>query len=184
MTLTTAQQRRHAELLRERDSSPEAVAVAAEIEAEAELDDALQGREVSVADSARMVEEYPILGKISREGGKIVDIEHPWEDAHVARARSVGVDIAWEWCHDPMAGLRQGELIRIFVGTEKTGPLLQWDRHSRRWQELSNQRRWGNNWACGGNWSARDKVGSATIKEAISKLSGTLQEQLKRAFGE
>jgi len=38
--LTTSQQRRHAELLRERDQSPDAQAVAAEIEARAELEDA------------------------------------------------------------------------------------------------------------------------------------------------
>jgi hypothetical protein len=178
--LTTAQQRRHAEILRGRDPSPEAQAVAAEIEAQAELDDALANRPSVVSPSAQMVEWVPILGHIKREGGRITYIERAWLQADVDRARAQGVDIAWQWCHDPMAGLRQGELIRIWIGTRETGPLLQWDRYSRRWFVLCNQRGYGSNWACGGRWGCDDKDGRRTLAIALMHLPVETAEQIRR----
>ena len=167
---TSAEQRRHAQMLRDRDKSPAAQAVAARIAAGADLDDALAGREEATAPTAQIVDNLPILGRMVREGGIITSIEHPWEDSDVSRAAAAGVDIAWEWCHDPMAGLRQGELVRIYVGTAGTGPLLQWDRTRKRWYVLSNQRNYGRNYACGGTWSCEDRDGSASLAEAIARL--------------
>lgn len=169
MSLDTAQQRKHAQLLRERDASPAAQAVAAQIEAEAELSDALADRPAEIASSARMVEEVPILGHITRESGQILSMEREWTMADVARARALGVDIAWQWCHDPRAGLQQGELVYIWIGT-RTGPLLQWDRTRRRWYQLCHQRQYGNNWACGGRWSCTDKIGAATLEQALAAV--------------
>jgi len=182
MTLNTAQQRRHAALLRKRDTSATASAVADEIEARAELEDALAGQPAQVADSARMVEDYPILGLISREGGVILSIEHPYCDVDVEWARQHGVDVAFQWCHDAMAGLRQCELIRIWIGTQKSGCRLQWDRHRRRWFEQTNARNFGNNWACGGNWSGRDKVGAETLDEILWQFPEEEAAQIRAAL--
>lgn len=173
MTLTTAQMRRHAALLRDRDSSAPAQARAAEIEAEAELEDAEADRPAAVAESARMVEDYPILGHVTREGGKIVSIERPWTPEDVARIEAQGVMIAWQWCHDPMAGLRQGELIRIWIGTREAGPRVQWDRTRRKWYRITSRGNYGKNWACGGNWSS-ERDGFATLAAAAPDLAGII----------
>lgn len=170
MTLTTAQQRRHAALLRERDDSPEARANADGIEARAELEDAEAGRAAQVAESARMVESYPILGRITREGGKILSIEHPWTQGDVDRVQALGVDMAFEWCHDPMAGLRQGELVRIYIGTRSAGPRAMWHRGDRKWSRLASRGNYGKNWACGGNWSG-DRMRYSTLREAAPDLA-------------
>jgi hypothetical protein len=168
--LNTSQQRKHAALLRERDNSPEAQAVAAEIEAKAELDDAEAGRPVVVADSARMVEEYPILAKITREGGKIVEIERPWLDADAQRIEAAGVKMAFEWCHDPMAGLRQGELVYIWIGTRDDGPRVQWDRNTRKWRRHRSKGNYGRNWSHGGTWTTILPDGKVD-KKLYEKLS-------------
>ena len=170
MTLNTAQQRKHAALLRARDAGPDAQAVAAEIEAEAELDDAQADRPAQVAESARMVEEYPILGHITREGGKIVEIERPWLDPEIARIKAAGVDMAYQWCHDPMAGVRQGELIRIWIGTRQKGPRLQWDHTRRQWFRLVSRGDYGKNWSHGGHWR-EETPGYDTLAEAAPDLA-------------
>ena len=162
--LTRSQQRRHAVLLRARDQSPVAQAVAAEIEARAELADAEAGRAAVVAESAAMVEDYPILGRITREGGKIIAIERPWTDADIQRVESQGVMISYQWCHDPMSGLRQGELIRIWIGTREAGPRVQWD-HGQGWCRLTSRGNFGKNWSHGGNWRSDGKR-YATLSEA------------------
>jgi len=167
--LNTAQQRKHAELLRTRDDSPAAQAVAAEIAAAAELYDALANRPAVVAESARMVEQYPILGKVTRAGGKIIEIERPWTDADNTRIEAQGVAIAFEWCHDPMAGLRQGELIRIYIGTRDQGPRLQWDHTRRQWFRLVSRGNYGKNWSHGGNWR-EEKPGFDTLAEVYPAL--------------
>jgi len=176
--LNTAQQRKHAELLRARDQSPEAQAVAAEIEARAELEDTEAERPVAVADNARMVEEYPILGKVTCEGGKLTEVEHPWTDADVKRIEAQGVMIAYQWCHDPMSGLRQGELIRIWIGTREAGPRVQWD-HSpeiRGWSRLVSRGNYGRNWSHGGNWRS-DKTRYTTLSEAAPDLSAIIRRK-------
>ena len=71
MTLTTAQQRRHAALLRDRDPSATAQAVANVIDARAELADALDTQPGdNIAPSAHMTEAYPIVGRITSEAGR------------------------------------------------------------------------------------------------------------------
>jgi len=170
--LTTAQQRKHAELLRSRDQSPTAQAVAAEIEARAELEDAEANRPRLISSNARMVEDYPILGKVTREGGKLVEIEHPWTDADNERIEAQGVMIAYHWCHDPMSGLRQGELVRIWIGTREQGPRVQWD-HGLGWSRLESKGNYGQNWSHGGNWRS-DKTRYATLAEAAPDLAAVI----------
>jgi hypothetical protein len=181
MTLTTAQMRKHAQILRGRDASPTAQASADLIEAQAELADAEAGRPAEVAESAAMVEEYPIIGKVTREAGKMTRVEKPWTDEDVALAREVGVDIAWEWTNGPESGLRQGELVYIWIGTDKAGPVLQWDRGSRAWSVIKSRGNYGKNWACGGNWRVTAK-GINALAAAIVLLDKPVREQLVAAL--
>jgi len=180
MTLTTAQQRRHAKLLRDRDPSPEAQAQAALIEARAELDDALADRPAEVASDARMVEELPLLGHVTREGGKMIALERPWTDEDVAATEAKGVDVRWEWRRDPMAGLRQGELSRIYIGTREGGPALCWDRDSRAWAVLRSRGDYGKNWACGGHWRA-DRA-RYTLTDALAQLDAATSAKITAAL--
>ena len=167
--LNTSQMRKHAQLLRERDKSPAAQARANEIEARAELNDAEAGRPAEVAASSAMVEDYPILGKVAREGGKIMSIQYPWLDADIARIEAAGVMMSFEFCHDPMAGLRQGELGRIWIGTREHGPRVQWD-HGRGWIKLESRGNYGQNWSHGGNWSSKDKERYSSLSACAPDL--------------
>ena len=141
-------------------------------------------REPAVAESARIVDILPILGRMIREGGNITYIEHPYNSSDVDLARGLGVDVAWEWCRSPMSGIRQGELVRIWIGTRDTGPLLQWDNSPEggRWRRLTDARGYGGNWACGGRWSCMDKEGSDTLLEAIRALPDHVRDQVAAAL--
>lgn len=175
MNMKSGQMRRHAQILRARDETPMAQAQADLIEARAELADAEAGRDATVAEHARMVEEVPILGHITREGGKIISIERPWTQADIDAMRALGIDIAWQFCHDPAAGLRQGELIHIWIGTRAAGPRVQWDRETRTWVRLVSRGNYGGNWACGGNWGS-EPPRYQSLRSAAPDLDAAVQK--------
>ena len=150
--LNAASKRRHAEILAARDSGAMAKAQVTLLRAEADLEDALAEREPTIADHAYIDRTYPVLGRCRYEGGRLIEIEHPWEDEQVRLAKAAGIDVAWQWCPDPAAGIEQGELIRIWIGTREAGPRLQWDRTSGKWVRLASHGNYNKNWACGGNW--------------------------------
>ncbi len=128
-----------------------------------------------IAAEAPIVDEYPILGRVTREGGRILEIEYPWGQEHVGSARERDVDVAWQWCHDPRAGMEQGALIRIWIGTKSAGPRAQWSRSDRMWRLLRSRGNFGQNWACGGNWSG-DRQTYATLEECAPDLAGAIAE--------
>jgi len=173
--LNTAQRRNWAALLRERyTANPDkyraedvaaAIAQADLIEAQADLDDAQAGRKPQIADSCAVVENYPILGRITREGGIRTRIEHPWTDEDAARIESAGVMLCMEMHDDPRAGMGQGRIGRIYVGTRDAGPIASWDCNSRKWHRLRSNGNYGNRWACGGTWSRGDRAEYDTLSE-------------------
>jgi hypothetical protein len=74
-----------------------------------------------------------------------------------------------------MAGLRQGELVRIWIGTREAGPRVQWD-HSpeiRGWSRLESKGNYGRNWSHGGTWRG-DKTRYATLSEAAPDLAAII----------
>ena len=183
--LNPAQLRRHAELLRARYSDPAydgpaeyiaaGLAQADLIEAKAELADAQAGRGPVVAEECRMVEQYPIIGRVTREGGDLIQVEHPWEAEDEERVENKGVMVAYEWCHDPNAGLAQGQLIRIYIGTRDDGPCAMWDRDRREWHRLRSNGNYGNRWAYGGTWSS-DKIGHKTLDIAAPDIAAIIKQ--------
>lgn len=180
--LSPAEKRRHAALLASRDATDMAQYQAALLLAEANLEDALEGREPTVAEHAYVDREYPILGKCRYEGGVLVDVEHPWGDSQAAACHAAGIDVAWQWCPDPAVGIEQGELIRIWIGTRDKGPRLQWDHTSGKWLRLVSRGNYGSNWACGGNWredaplNQRHHTYYATLAEADPEIAEMLAE--------
>jgi hypothetical protein len=117
---------------------------------------------------------YPILGEITRKGGKIKNIQYPWEQNHVDALYKQGIDMAFEWCHDPRAGLRQGQLIRIYVGTKQDGPRVMW--HDGIWHTHKSRGNFGKNWACGGNWSAVGNKTSPVLEIVAPDLAQKIKE--------
>lgn len=151
-TLTPAEKRKHAELLGARGNSVMAVAQAALLRAEANLEDAVAGRDPQTAEHCYINRTYPILGRCRYEGGVLIEIEHPWEDEQVAACKAARIHVAFQWMSDPAAGDAQNSLAHIWIGTEDKGPQLQWDCTSGKWMRIISRGNYGKNWACGGNW--------------------------------
>lgn len=153
------QLRQHARLLQERYAGQHARdADAASTQTDLMLADAeLAEAKMDVASPATeedctIKRHYPILGEVINKGGKIINIQYPWEQSHVDALYNKGIDMAFEWCHDPRAGLRQGRLIRIYIGTKDDGPRVMW--HDGIWTSHKSKGNYGKNWACGGSWSS------------------------------
>lgn len=189
------QLRQHARLLRERyldacSRDAEAARMQADMmDAEAELAEARQDiPSPAPEEDCTIIDDYPIIGKVARRGGDIINIEHAWGEAHIAAARALGIDVAFEWCFDPRAGVDQSELIRIYIGTRTEGPRCLW--HDGIWSAHKSKGNFGKNWACGGNWSSVgcDKGADLNIiapdlaqkiREVIDMV--THQERIKQA---
>jgi hypothetical protein len=176
------QLRQHARLLRARYNEQDirdaeaARSQAALMEAEAELVET-QADIISPApeEDCTIRDKYPILGAIICKGGKIEGIEYPWEQDHVDALYKIGIDMAFEWCHDPRAGLRQGQLIRIYIGTKDIGPRVMWCDGI--WSSHKSYGNYGKNWACGGNWSS---VGAKKSKH-LNNIAPDLAQKIKEA---
>lgn len=176
------QLRQHAQLLRARYNEQDtrdaeaARSQAALMEVEAELVEA-QADIISPApeEDCAIRDKYPILGEIICKGGKIEGIEYPWEQDYVDALYKIGIDMAFEWCHDPCAGLRQGQLIRIYIGTKDIGPRVMWCDGI--WSSHKSHGNYGKNWACGGNWSS---VGAKKGKH-LNDIAPDLAQKIKEA---
>jgi hypothetical protein len=176
------QLRQHARLLRARYNEQDtrdaeaARSQAALMEAEAELVET-QADIISPApeEDCTIRINNPILGEIICKGGKIEGIEYPWEQDHVDALYKIGIDMAFEWCHDPRAGLRQGQLIRIYIGTKDIGPRVMWCDGI--WSSHKSHGNYGKNWACGGNWSS---VGAKKSKH-LNNIAPDLAQKIKEA---
>lgn len=182
MKYTAGQLKQHARLLRGRysgccnEDAAGAMAQAELMEAEAGLMDAKAGK-ISEEQDCTREDTYPILGKISRRGGKIIDVEHQWDQVHVDALRQRDIDMAWEWRNDPRAGTDQGELIRIYIGTRTDGPRVIWT--NGKWTSHKSKGNFGKNWACGGNWSTIGSVSADNLNEIAPDLADAIKEGYK-----
>jgi len=179
--LTPAEKRKHAEVLLQHDQSKMAHAMAGSLIAQANLGDAITGNEPTTADHCYIDREYPLLGKCRYEGGRLVQIEHPWANGQITVCKQAGIDVAFQWSADPAAGMDQGELLRIWIGTKDAGPRLQWDGRTGKWQRLISNGNYGNNWACGGTWrqdkplDQREPLYYETLVEADPDIAGSFR---------
>lgn len=177
--MTAGQLKQHARLLRERYNDPldkdylAAHAQAEKMMAEAELLDA-ENDTVSQEEDCTIETVYPIFGKITWQGGKRISIEHEWEQHHVNALKTKGIDMAFEWTFDPRSGVNQGKLYRIYIGTKTEGPRVCW--YEGRWQTLRSRGNFGNNWACGGNWSTIGSITAETLNEVAPDLDAAIKE--------
>lgn len=183
MTLTPAQLRRHALILRER--APEypdpqdrevVLAQAAKLEAEADLADARAGVSTGIADSAEIVREYPIIGRVVTEGGIVKSVEHPYGETEIAALARLGIYIAWEWSYDPASGVDEGRLYRIYVGTVPDGPRLCWDNGG--WRRLRSHGNYGKRYAYGGTWSSERRT-YVSLDEADPELAAQIYSAVR-----
>lgn len=173
--------RQHARLLRARYNGQDtrdaeaARSQAALMEAKAELAEA-QADIVSPAPEEDCIirDKYPVIGEIIRRGGKIETIQYPWEQDHVDVLYNMGVDMAFEWCHDPRAGLEQSELIRIYIGTKNDGPRVVW--YDGKWHTHKSRGNYGKNWACGGNWSTINNKSNSDLNKVAPDLAQAIEE--------
>lgn len=165
--LSTPQRRRHAQLLAARGTA-RAVAHAARMMAEAGLEDALADRPPAIADNCVIEREYPLIGRCKYRAGSLIEIERPWTEADAARAQAQDLDVAFVWASDPAAELREGELIYLYIGSRKTGPMYKW--HCRDgWHRLVGNGNYGRNYAMGGTWSA-SMANTAEISGILARL--------------
>ena len=179
--MTPGQIRQHARLLRARYNGQNtrdagaARSQAALMEAQVELAEA-EADIVSPApeEDCTIRDEYPILGEIIRRGGKIESLQYPWEQDHVDALYKRGVDMAYEWCHDPRAGLQQGRLIRIYIGTKNDGPRVMW--YDGKWHMHKSRGNYGKNWACGGNWSTINNKSDSDLNKVAPDLAQKIEE--------
>lgn len=173
--------RQHARLLRARYNGQDtrdaeaAKSQAALMEANAELAEA-QADIISPAPEkdCTIRDACPIIGDTIRQGGKIETIQYPWGQDHVDALYKLGIDMAFEWCHDPRAGLRQGELIRIYIGTKQDGPRIMW--YDGMWNTHKSRGNFGKNWACGGNWSAINSKSNSDLNKIAPDLAQAIKE--------
>jgi hypothetical protein len=153
MQLTTAQRRRWAMDLRANyPDNLKATAHADEIMAEADLEDAMADRDPAMADICIITQEVPILGRISLQGGRITDVEHPYNTEIADYCEICGIYTAWDWLSDPAHGLEAGQLCRIYIGSRERGPEAQYDVDNKQWYALTSKGNYGKRYACGGNW--------------------------------
>lgn len=179
--MSPGQLRQHACLLREKylDSCSRDAEVARAhadlMDADAELAEARQDiPSPAPEEDCTIIDDYPIIGEVKRRGGDIIDIERAWSKAHIAALESLDVDIAFEWCFDPRAGIDQGELIRIYIGTRADGPRCLW--HHGVWSAHKSKGNFGKNWACGGNWSSAGCGKSADLNIIAPDLAQKIRE--------
>lgn len=172
--------RQHARLLLERyegQCTRDADAARAQAEkmlAGVELTEARADAEPTPEEDCTMTQECPILGIITRRGGKITEIQYPWEQEYVDALHRQGVDMAFEWCHDPRAGFRQGQLVRIYIGTKKDGPRVMWSENA--WYSHKSNGNYGKNWACGGTWSRSKNETSPDLNLIAPDLAQKIKE--------
>ena len=164
--LSAPQKRKHAELIRKNDpgltpdEQDEARAFADYLDARADLDDAKNGETTGIAESAAYTIDYPILGRVTIEGGDWTEIENPWTEDHDAEAKKRGVMVCFERCRSKH-GDQSGQITRIYIGSKTHGPMAQWDAsrlwdnesHGAAWSAITSKGNFGKNWACGGNWA-------------------------------
>ncbi len=177
------QLRQHARLLRGRyegQVTEDAEAARAQAEmmiAQSELAEAEAGMpSPAPEEDCTITQEYPIIGEVTRRGGEIVKVAHPWEQSHVDALRARDIDLTWEWCHDPRAGVDQGRLIYIYIGTRSEGPRALWSRSSGAWTSHKSRGNYGKNWACGGNWSSIGGAKSASLTDIAPDLDRAIKE--------
>jgi len=149
-------------------------AQAALLIAEADLADAKADINNSVEEDCTIKNTYPILGEITRKGGAINNVQNPWEQEHVDALHKIGIDMAFEWRNDPRAGLRQGELIRIYIGTKQDGPKVTWSDGV--WHSHKSHGNFGKNWAYGGNWSSLNCPTSQNLNTIAPDLAQKIEE--------
>lgn len=186
--LTTAERRRWAEDMRARwqgtDYQAKAEAHAARMIAAADLEDLEAGRELVTADSAAMIYDYPIIGIYTITGGGDATCGRPYGDAEADRAEASGIYTAWEWCHDPAAEERAGELIRLYIGSTERGPEAQYNCHDKQWYKLTSKGNFGKKYACGGNWRGEKCTGDETpeiYKKLMEVLGMDQQKKIEAA---
>lgn len=148
-TLSTAQRRRWAhDLLANNQDNPIAHAHVAQMLAECDLDDAKSGIDSGIADIAEITQDIPLIGKVTIRGGKIVAVERHYNGEGEAH----GIHCAWEWRSDPAAEYYTGMCVRMYIGTEQSGPLAQWEASTGQWYALESRGNYGKRYAFGGNF--------------------------------
>jgi len=171
--LTTAERRRWALDMRDvwqgTDYEDRAEAHAALIEAQADIEDIEADREPRVADTAEVIQTVPILGDIHLRGGKIISIDHPYDDNEADRAEAKGIYTAWEWRSDPSAELETGQLVRLYIGSKERGPEAQYNAYDNTWYRLISNGNFGKRYACGGTWRG-EKCDSEETPEIFEKI--------------
>jgi hypothetical protein len=172
-SLSAPQLRGHADAMLAWDRSEAAAAMADVLRAEADLADALADAPHSGTGDCTLVRAYPIIGQVSTRGGRRTAIERPWTDAHAAKALAMGLAIEWQWSADAMAGLGDGTLQYIYIGTRERGPVLQWSADG--WRRLVSRGNFGRRWASGGTWS-NDAALRRLRGEAVPNTYATLAE--------
>lgn len=179
--LTASQLRRHALLLRERVAgmtNPDKIiltqSIADKFDAQANLSDAKNGVDTGIADSAIIVRDYPIIGRVETEGGEFKTIQYPFGKKEIDALEEKEIYIAWEWSFDVASEFEEGKLYRIYIGTKTDGPRLSWDG---RWRRLHSKNNFGKKYAHGGTWSS-EKETFANINDADPEIAGIIQKIL------
>jgi hypothetical protein len=179
--MDTRGQRRWAQDMRDEYTGtrhePLALAVAAQIEAAADLQDITDhGAPQGMADSATITEEYPIIGRITISARGIQAIERPYNDDIIAACEAEGIYVAWQWCHDPASGLNNHRLCHIHIGTRDAGPVAGYDCNNNQWYTRTSRGNYGKRYACGGTWSAEKTSQKPKIVERIETIMDQAQK--------
>lgn len=154
-----------------------AMAVAAQIEAAADLQDMREHGELQgIADIATITEDYPIIGRVTISARGIEAIERPYDDAIITACEAEGIYVAWQWCHDPAAGLRNHRLHHIHIGTPATGPLAGYNCDTQQWYHNTSRGNYGKRYACGGTWGSKKTNKKPEIVERIEKIMEKLEK--------
>lgn len=107
---------------------------------------AITGKSISIG-------EAPLLGKYARYGENRTAENDP---------KHQDLQFSYEWIE---SGDDCGKLIRIYIGSEIHGPMLEWSENG--WCNLYGRGDHGKNGACGGHWSGENTRSYQTISEAL-----------------
>lgn len=155
---------------------------AAQMIAAADLEDIRASIEPgTIAAIAEVVQVIPLVGIIRIRGGKIVSIEHPYDDPLCSRIeREYGIYTAWEWSNDPSAELDCGQLSRLYIGSKERGPEAQYNAYDNTWYELIGRGNHGKKYAFGGTWTSK-KCAQGECPEILIKLEAIIMEKRAKA---
>lgn len=125
--------------------------------------------------------ENPLLGKIKNRGGKNISFEKPWEDSENKYLNEKGFGISFWWRGTP--GFREGECFRMFFGSKKDGPILQWEAdhgEGETWYKLSSHGNFGGNFIHGGNFRSEKIPFEEVKKMEVWRIIMEMQEKNKK----